>query len=156
MITKSKNKCKDISIYNAAIICDGIGSCAGWGEMYYTEQHDDQPNKTQFQIIENLKSHLRIESPFLIMSNRYIRKVSCGFGYALMLSSLGSIWSFGFNKYGQLGQGHFKSNIETMEPKQICKFSGGSFVVDICATSRGSSFAIDDDGRLYRWGYNQV
>jgi hypothetical protein len=31
MITKSKNKCKEISIYNAAIICDASGSCAGWG-----------------------------------------------------------------------------------------------------------------------------
>ena len=29
-------------------------------------------------------------------------------------------------------------------------------MIDICATSKGSSFAIDDTGRLYRWGYNQV
>ena len=87
-----------------------------------------------------------------------IRKISCGFGFCLMLSSFGELWSYGFNKYGQLGQGNFVSNCENLEPKQICKFTGNSdhFVVDICATSKGSSFAIDNKGKLYRWGLNQV
>lgn len=75
-----------------------------------------------------------------------------------MLNSVGQLWSFGFNKYGQLGQGNFDSNYYTTEPRQVCKFTGEScnFLVDICATSKGSSFAIDDKGKFYRWGYNQV
>jgi alpha-tubulin suppressor-like RCC1 family protein len=75
-----------------------------------------------------------------------------------MLSSLGVIWSFGFNGYGQLGQGHLDSNYDCTEPREISKFIGDStsFVTDVCAESKGSSFAIDDKGKLYRWGYNQV
>ena len=75
----------------------------------------------------------------------------------MMLSSFGSLWSFGFNKYGQLGLGHFRSNYDTTEPQQMAKFTGsGCFIVDICCTSKGSSFAIDKEGKLYRWGFNQV
>ena len=51
--------------------------------------------------------HQRIEQPFLILDKCFIRKVSCGLGYALMLSSLGIVWSFGINKYGQLGLGDY-------------------------------------------------
>lgn len=29
-------------------------------------------------------------------------------------------------------------------------------MVDICATSTGASFAIDDSGNLYRWGCYQI
>jgi len=75
-----------------------------------------------------------------------------------MLTSLGELWSYGFNKLGQLGQGNFSSNYYSTEPQQVCKFTGETscFLTDICATSKGSSFAVDDRGRLYRWGYNQV
>jgi hypothetical protein len=68
------------------------------------------------------------------------------------------LWSFGFNKYGQLGLGHFDSNYHTTEPHRVCKFTGENshFITDICATSKGSSFAVDEVGKLYRWGYNQV
>ena len=75
-----------------------------------------------------------------------------------MLSSFGELWSYGFNKYGQLGLGHFVSNVNNLDPQQVCKFTtnSDSFLVDICATSKGSSFAIDNKGKLYRWGLNQV
>ena len=77
-----------------------------------------------------------------------------------MLTSFGELWSFGFNQYGQLGLSHFHSNYHTTEPHQVCKFTGGpgsgSFLTDVCATSKGSSFAIDNVGKMYRWGYNQV
>lgn len=75
-----------------------------------------------------------------------------------MLSSFGELWSFGFNQYGQLGLGHCESNFTTTEPIQICKFTSDTshFITDICASSKGSSFAVDNTGSLYRWGFNQV
>ena len=77
-----------------------------------------------------------------------------------MLTSLGKIWSFGVNKYGQLGQSHLDSHCQQTFPKEISKMAGSgdtsSFIIDICATTKGASFAINDSGRLYRWGYNQV
>jgi len=42
MTTKWKHPCKDISIYNAAAICDCYGNAAGWGEMYFTEEIEDE------------------------------------------------------------------------------------------------------------------
>lgn len=75
-----------------------------------------------------------------------------------MLSSLGGVWSFGFNGYGQLGQGHLNSDYYCTEPRQLSKFTvdSSNLVTEICATCKGSSFALDDKGKLYRWGYNQV
>lgn len=35
-LIKLKNQIKEISMYNAAFVCDVQGTCAGWGQMYYT------------------------------------------------------------------------------------------------------------------------
>jgi alpha-tubulin suppressor-like RCC1 family protein len=54
-----------------------------------------------------LNENIKIESPVLLLSDKQIRKVSCGMGYFLMLSRFGGIWSMGFNHFGQLGLGNF-------------------------------------------------
>lgn len=93
------------------MICDAQGIVGGWGQMYYPlSQESEENSSSEIEISLNLFKNQRIESPFLVLKNEFIRKVSCGMGYTLMLSSLGVIWSFGFNGYGQLGQGHFDSN----------------------------------------------
>lgn len=61
--------------------------------------------------MEYHENYSKIEQPCLIMSKKSIRKVSCGTGYTLMLDIFGWIWSMGLNNIGQLGLGHFRSDI---------------------------------------------
>lgn len=43
---KIDQKYKDLSIYNSVIGCDSYGNCAAWGQLYYTENHEDEPTNT--------------------------------------------------------------------------------------------------------------
>ena len=112
-LVKMQHKCKEISLYQSATVCDSYGNCASWGLSYYTENVEDEPTETEGDVLMHLQKNQRVESPFLVFdSNKYIRKVSCGMGFTLMLSSLGELWSMGFNKFGQLGLSHFNSTYE--------------------------------------------
>lgn len=75
-----------------------------------------------------------------------------------MLSTFGSIYSMGFNQFGQLGLGNYNVGRDNMDPREICKLTSTSaaFITDVKATVCGGSFAISDNGQLYRWGLNQV
>ena len=99
----------------------------------------------------------RIEKPSLILSDHFIRRVSCGEGYCLMADCYGQAWGFGTNSLAQLGFGHNNNDSDTEEPAVIEYFRSESvFVTEVWASSFGASFAVDHKGGAYRWGANQV
>lgn len=74
-----------------------------------------------------------------------------------MADSLGRAWSFGINNFGQLGLEHLNQSIDTSEPTTIRYFTCEEiFVTDVVASYFGASFAIDEKGKAYRWGTNQI
>ncbi|WP_052461131.1 RCC1 domain-containing protein [Psychroserpens mesophilus] len=74
-------------------------------------------------------------------------KVDSGAGHVLALKSDGSIWAFGYNAYGQLGDG-------TIENKNVPTQIGtdNDWIFIDCGFR--SSFAIKEDGTLWGWGRN--
>ncbi|XP_019854073.1 PREDICTED: ultraviolet-B receptor UVR8-like [Amphimedon queenslandica] len=75
-----------------------------------------------------------------------IVQVACGRSHTLVIDEEGRVYSFGINKFGELGQGHDKAITKpTMVPNlvSICKVSCG----------RHHSAAIDEDGVLFMWGW---
>ena len=74
-----------------------------------------------------------------------------------MSDCLGRAWSYGLNDTGQLGLDHTDSSIDTVDPSLIPMFIKQKiFVADVVASYFGASFAIDNEGRGYRWGTNQM
>ena len=77
-----------------------------------------------------------------------ITQFSCGEGFTICLSEDGELYSFGENRYGQLGH-------EDMEyynyPKKIEKIEKVEFV------ECGNHFVIckKENGNIYGWGYNE-
>ena len=67
----------------------------------------------------------------------------------LALKTDGTLWSWGDNTYGQLGDG---TTVNKSSPIQI---GSGTNWAQIC-TSRFSSFAIKTDGTLWTWGDNSI
>jgi alpha-tubulin suppressor-like RCC1 family protein len=61
-----------------------------------------------------VEANLKLETPCLLLGGKQIRKVSCGNGYFLMLNTFGSIFSMGYNHFGQLGIGNYNSGEENM------------------------------------------
>ena len=98
-----------------------------------------------------LVSNLDLPAPYLeakpVSGLSDCLKVSVGEAHMLALSSDGSVWSWGENKYGQLGLGHIE---DSDIPKKVL---GLSNVIDIAAGGT-HSLALCADGSVYAWGDN--
>jgi alpha-tubulin suppressor-like RCC1 family protein len=78
--------------------------------------------------------------------------VSAGAGHSLGLRLDGSLWSWGRNNNGQLGN-RDTSSADRFEPVRV---GGSAPINDVAAVEAGSmfSFAIKADGTLWGWGLN--
>jgi len=74
-----------------------------------------------------------------------IKAISCGFEHYMSLSKDGTIWAWGGNIYGQLGNG---KTISSISPVMV---SGLKDVVGISGGNR-YSVAVKKDGTLWEWG----
>jgi alpha-tubulin suppressor-like RCC1 family protein len=73
--------------------------------------------------------------------------VACGEEHSLALKSDGTVWAWGVNEYGQLGDGTKNSHYTP------AKVSGLTNVIDVAA-GRFHSLALKTDGTVWGWGYN--
>jgi alpha-tubulin suppressor-like RCC1 family protein len=75
-------------------------------------------------------------------------EVACGSFHTLLLKTDGTVWAWGDNTYGQLGNG--ASGAASLFPVQVSGLSG------IVAVSAGEyhSIALKNDGTVWAWGYN--
>ena len=75
-------------------------------------------------------------------------KVCCGKDFIIVLKKDGTVWSWGENKYGQLGNSTFDTN---NTPSRIATLED---VVDITCTY-SSGYAVTSEGEVYFWGERQ-
>lgn len=77
--------------------------------------------------------------------------ISAGMAYNLALKADGTVWSWGWNTFGQLGDGML--GIERHSPVQV---SGLTNVVAVVASGSGwHSLALKADGTVWAWGRNE-
>ena len=76
------------------------------------------------------------------------QKIACGNAHSLVVCKDSTVWAWGSNEYGQLGNGTLESSTV---PVQVQGLSG---VVAVFAGGL-SSFAIKANGELWGWGSNQ-
>lgn len=74
-----------------------------------------------------------------------------GGGHALALADDGSIWGWGNNLNGQLGNDSFNSS---SAPTQVSPLPGGRKATAIACGSL-HSLAVADDGSIWAWGFNE-
>lgn len=76
---------------------------------------------------------------------------TCGFGqqcgYTLALKTDGSLWAWGDNSYGQLGNGN---TLSTNQPTQVGTDRDWTAV----ASGHNHALALKSDGSLWAWGSN--
>ena len=75
------------------------------------------------------------------------KAISARAEHALALRSDGSVWAWGFNRYGQLGDG---TNSDRSTPTRVV---GLSNIVAVAAGER-HSLALDYNGNIWAWGQN--
>lgn len=76
-----------------------------------------------------------------------IDRIGAGTGFAAGLATDGSVYTWGDNQYGQLGQGHLHS---TLLPRPVSGLSG----VNTLAVGDFHTLAVRRDGTVWGWGSN--
>lgn len=90
-----------------------------------------------------------INTPFVETKISQVSKISSGFLHSLLLKSDGTLWGWGDDYYGQLGDGNHAIN----GFQSIKRIGTSSDWVKVnCGNS--SSFGIKADGTLWAWGSN--
>ena len=92
-------------------------------------------------------------SPTLVMPSLSFNwsKISCMLYHTLAIKTDGTLWAWGYDDYGQLGDGTRRISGDSIpNPIQI---GTSTDWVDVLSTAH-SSFAIKTDGTLWAWGYN--
>lgn len=80
--------------------------------------------------------------------------IAVGYEHSLALKADGTLWAWGNNFHGELGDG---TNSRRYNPVQVVNADSSSFtgVADIVSTSENSfSVALKADGTVWTWGYN--
>uniref|UniRef100_A0A803L4T6 Ultraviolet-B receptor UVR8 n=1 Tax=Chenopodium quinoa TaxID=63459 RepID=A0A803L4T6_CHEQI len=77
-------------------------------------------------------------------------QVACGWRHTITVTSSGSIYTYGWSKYGQLGHGDFEDHLtpyklEALSGQMISQISGGW----------RHTMAVTSEGKLYGWGWNK-
>ncbi|MDD2586512.1 MAG: DUF3048 domain-containing protein [Syntrophomonadaceae bacterium] len=83
-----------------------------------------------------------------------IMAIAAGGSHSLALKEDGTVWAWGANYNGQLGNGRYQET--SVLPIQINDAEGFSYLENIHTISAGAnqSFAIDSTGRAWAWGRN--
>src|SRR5690606_31904685 len=75
--------------------------------------------------------------------------IDAGYGHSIALKDDGTVWTWGRNNYGQLGNGS-DPNTNSLTPVQV------SDLTDVVAIAAGDdlNYAIKSDGTVWGWGRN--
>lgn len=78
-----------------------------------------------------------------------VRQIAAGGSHSLALKYDGTVWAWGYNEYGQLGQG---ASITTTSPLPLPVAGLGP--VKLIAAGGAFSVAVDTSDKVWVWGYN--
>ena len=87
------------------------------------------------------------------LSGKIISKIRCGFHHSLVLAIDGTLHGFGWNKYGQLGNGTNNGTDNANPTPTLISVGGGKTVSDM-ACGYCQSLVVCTDGTLYSFGWN--
>lgn len=86
-------------------------------------------------------------SPAAVSALRDVTTVAAGGNFSLALKSDGTVWAWGDNANGQLGDG---TNVSKKQPVQVSNLTG---IVAIAA-GKVHAIAVKNDGTVWTWGSN--
>jgi len=96
---------------------------------------------------------IQVHSPGNIGFLTGVTAIAAGGGHALAIRGDSTLWSWGFNINGELGD---NSTLTDSVPEQVHGANNTGFLIGIITTKAGDYFsgAVKKDGSIWTWGYN--
>ncbi|MEM7393433.1 MAG: hypothetical protein AAF492_13900, partial [Verrucomicrobiota bacterium] len=124
-----------------SLALDDRGRVWSWGDNYYGQLGDGTKRRRRF--------------PVLVSGGAFSMGVaiSAGRSHALALKADGTVWSWGDNRRGQLGDG---TRQKRKRPVPVIGPEGAGVLSRIVLIAAGGdhNLALDEEGRLWSWGSN--
>ena len=120
-----------------SLALDSEGNLWSWGKNEYGQLGNNSPNE------EGEENPFNISQ---IWSNKFIQ-ISAGDSHSIAIDVEGKLWTWGYNYYGQLGNGTKRNSARPINIKNGTIFTG-VFAGDY------HNIAKDNDGNLWSWGRN--
>lgn len=130
---------------NHSIALDYYGNVWGWG----LNSRGQLGNGT----LTNSSAPVQVKAS-ASTSLSQVSAVSTGYDFTVALKSNGTVWAWGRNNEGQLGDG---TATDRIYPVQVKGPGGNGYLTNIVAISSGSAhtLALRNDGTVWSWGNNQ-
>uniref|UniRef100_A0A7S4MBI4 RCC1-like domain-containing protein n=1 Tax=Vannella robusta TaxID=1487602 RepID=A0A7S4MBI4_9EUKA len=123
--------------YEHTIATDAQGNVWGWGKNDIN------------QLGTNNEATLLCISPQKIGGVPPIHSVSCGHTHVAAIDLNKNVWTWGWNRYGQLGYGHTETSVQPQKINQL------PAIFEV-ACGGNHTLALDENGRVWSWGFNSV
>ncbi|CAG8588193.1 5886_t:CDS:1 [Ambispora gerdemannii] len=152
------NVCKVACGLRHSVALTTNGVCFGWGSNRYGQLGtiiNNEYNEKLVGLSSKSTKNIQYFSPVRIAidkeSSFFIADIACGRNHTVVLSAAGDIYTFGNNKYGQLGYASPHDITHAEQPRKVSVFPGR--IVEIsCGWS--ATIARNDDGQVIIWGRN--
>ena len=141
--------------FGNSLALDSGGKVWSWGNNYFGQfgigivGGGDQPQGTTSTTPPpGATTTTPIKQPVQVFNLSGITAISSGLRHCLALKSDGTVWAWGDNEWGQLGDG---TNTSRYEPVQL----KGLYGVIAIAAGHYHSLALKSDGTIWAWGDNE-
>jgi alpha-tubulin suppressor-like RCC1 family protein len=130
---------------NHTVALKDDGTVWAWGDNYYGQLGDGTTT--------NRHTPVQAKGPGGAGFLSAVAAVTGGMWHTIALKSDGTVWTFGYNEYGQLGDGTTTSR---STPVQVTGPGGAGFLAGVSAVAGGVFFtiALKSDGTVWAWGRN--
>ena len=162
-----EEKAQTIADFNSALNKDAEKTLIGRLETPWYITADNEKKAASYEVVGNIVK-LKITEPaenyplvidptysFLPSYKKEVFQVEAGYYHNLVIKDDGTVWAFGDDAYGQLGDG--TSGTDSNTPGQVLGVGGtGTTLEGIVKVAGGiyHSLALKNDGTVYAWGRN--
>ena len=136
---------------------DALNNLGGYIETIFTRNENENENENKYDnltssIVSNNIANFANSNSNLSGNNA---QIASGANFGVVLKSDGTVWTWGNNQYGQLGNGNIE-NVNIYEPARVVNVNGEGLLENIQQITVGSNtaYALTDEGKVVGWGLN--
>ncbi len=128
------------------VLLDSDGTVWTWGNNEYGQLGDGGTSHRNFPV--------QVLGSGGVGHLQGVMSVAAGDLFSVALKNDGTVWAWGDNKYGELGNENSPNNSPT--PVQVRDSSGTGYMEDVVAIAGGGMYtlALKSDGTVWGWGEN--